>query len=115
VPPGRLVHAKVGGAVAGGGALSLFLCGQMGLGLFTSGKACSWTVDGLRWSSRVYRRLRAIVCSGARATAGIFSSRIQYLVLRRKKRPHIPTWVLACGLFLILRNEQHDVMLTMAI
>jgi len=114
VPPGWLVHAKVGGAVAGGGTLSLFLCGQMGLGfspLANHVHGLLMDYAGLQGCTAVCGLLFALVPV---LLLRVFSSSIQHLVLLRQKRPHIAAWVLAFGLFLVLRNER-EVMLTMAI
>ena len=114
-PPGWLVHSKVGGSVAVGGALSLFLCGQMGLGLsplanhvhgllmHSGGLLGCTAVCGILFALVPVLLLRAI------------SSRVQYLVLLRKKRLLIAGWVLAFGFFLVLRNEQPEIILTMAL
>ena len=115
VPPTWMVHAKVGGSVAVGGALSLFLCGQMGLGLSPLANHVHGLLmhyGGPLGCTAVCGILFAIVPV---LLLRIFSSKIQYHVLIRKKRPLIAGWVLAFGFFLALHNEQPDFILTMAL
>ena len=114
-PSDWLVHLKVGGSVAVGGALSLFLCGQMGLGLSPLANHVHGLLmhyGGLLGCTALCGILFALVPVLLLKT---FSSRVQYLVLLRKKRPLIAGWVLAFGFFLVLRNEQPDVILTIVL
>jgi hypothetical protein len=114
-PAGLMVHAKVGSSVAVGGALSLFLCGQMGLGL----SPLANHVHGLLMHYGGFLGC-TVVCGILFAAVPVlllraFSSKIQFLVLLRKKRPAIAGWVLAFGFFLVFRNQQPDVILTMVL
>lgn len=106
-----LIHTKVGLAVAVGGGLSLFFCGQMGLGLsplaesvhrilMDKGGVLGCTVlCGLIFALVPVLLLRAS------------SSAIQFVVILRRKRPIIVGWVLAFGAYLVLRSERADAML----
>lgn len=116
IEPSRLVvHSKVGASVAVGGALSLFLCGQMGLGL----SPLAERVHGLLMHYGGFLGC-TVLCGVLFAIVPVvllklLSSKVQYLVLLRQERLAIAGWVFAFGSYLIISNQQPDVLLTMAL
>lgn len=116
VDPSRLVvHSKVGASVAAGGALSLFLCGQMGLGLSPFAEK----VHGLLMHYGGFLGC-TVLCGFLFAIVPVLllkllTSSVQYLVILRQERPAIAAWVLAFGLYLVIRNQQSDFLLTIVL
>ena len=114
--PDRLVvHSKVGTSVALGGGASLFLCGQMGLGL----SPLAVTVHHCLMHYVGYLGC-TILCGAIFAIIPVLllktlSSKIQFLVLLRKERLAIGGWILSFGLFLEFRNQPQDFLLTIAL
>lgn len=114
--PSRLVvHSKVGSAVAVGGGLSLFLCGQMGLGL----SPLAHTVHHALMHHVGYLGC-TILCGAIFAILPVFllkmlSSKIQFLVILRQERLATLSWILSFGIFLELRNQPDDVLLILAL
>lgn len=114
-PSRTVVHAKVGAAVTVGGLLSLFLCGQLGLGLSTV-------------ANEVHHALMARVgFLGCTVTCGLLfavvpvlvlrlvSSAMQFQVLFRKEWKAIVSWVVVFGAILAFQNDRSDPMWVLAL
>jgi hypothetical protein len=114
-PSRWVVHSKVGTAVAMGGGASLFLCGQMGLGL------SPLAVSVHHWLMHYVGYLGCtFLCGSIFAIIPVLllkalSSKIQFLILLRKERLAIGGWVLSFGMFLEFRNQPQDFLLTIAL
>ena len=114
-PSRWVVHAKVATAVAVGGGSSLFLCGQMGLGL----SPLAETVHGLLMHYGGFWGC-TVVCGVLFAILPvvllkILSSKLQYLVLLRHEWRAIFGWLMAFGCYLVFRNQQTEVTLTLVL
>lgn len=107
-PPPLLVHAKIGGAVAIGGVLSLFLCGQLGLGLSSLANTVHvalMDVAGFVGCTVVCATLFSVVPI---LILRLTSSPLQFLVLIRDKWRVSAGWVSTFGVLLSLKNGRAD-------
>lgn len=107
-PPWQVVHAKIGLSIGLGGLVTLFLCGQLGLGLSSL-------------AMRVHHALMGVVgVFGCTFMCGVLfavipvamlramSSGIQFQLLVRKKWQAIAGWTLAFGSIIAYQNNQSD-------
>ncbi len=114
-PPLWLIHSKVASAVAVGGGVSLFLCGQMGFGLSPLAHRVHHLLMeyvGFLGCTVVCGILFAIIPA---LLLRLFSSKVQYLLLFRRQRPVLAGWVLAFGSWLGLRNQDPEALFTLAL
>jgi hypothetical protein len=114
-PPAWLVHAKVGASIAIGGFLSLFLCGQMGLGLSPLAyqvHAVLMDLGGMWGCTAICGALFALVPA---LFLRLLSSGMQYRIILRTRRPVVAGWLVATGTLLMLRNGPADVLISLAL
>lgn len=107
-PKRATVHAKIGGAVAVGGAGSLFLCGQLGFGL----SSLAETVHIALMDAAGFLGC-TVLCGVVFALVPVLmlrlvSSPLQFLVLIRKEWTVAATWMAVFGVAVSLRNGRAD-------
>jgi hypothetical protein len=110
-PPAWLVHTKVGASIAIGGFLSLFLCGQMGIGLSSLAHqvhAILMDFGGVWGCTAICGALFALVPA---LFLRLISSAMQYRIILKKKRPEIAGWIVAAGTVIVLQNGYTEALL----
>lgn len=107
-PPWHIVHAKIGLSIGAGGLVTLFLCGQLGLGLSSLAERVHHALMGVMGffgCTVVCGILFAVIPV---ATLRAMSSGIQFLVLIRKKWREVAGWTLAFGSLIAYQNNRSD-------
>jgi hypothetical protein len=104
-PRPLVVHAKIAAGVGVGGMISLFLCGQLGIGLSGSASAAhAWIME------RGGMLGCAVVCGVIFALAPVamlrlLCSTLQFRAILHRETRALVLWIAVFGLGLALRND----------